>query len=431
MPPGTPASLKSFCLENIHVHRASRSTSIGPRWPARYAPHPRRPGATRSAAARTRQHCPPAPYRCRRRRTRAEHPAKPTSPPGGHGSAGPAEHGCPVLPVTAGDVADYLMARHAAGASPATVRAARAAIAKVHRVSGFTDPTADGLCGDVLGRIGREGLDRGRGQVAAIGWQQATAAARRAEQDRSGLRGLRDRAIILLMSDSLARISEVAALQVADVEEDASGGGTSSSVPPRPISSAPDTPLPRAGHAAGGAPLPAGGRPPRRACSARCAAAATAAPRHWQPAASAPSSARGADAIDGATGSIGGHSLRVGSARDLAAAGASVAELQQAGGLALACHAGGLHQTGSGRPRSGSEAAVSGGRVDHRRCRGSHRGPTHGGNSPPRAPTRNSLEKKGPGGKRPTLTQKYTNPSLASSIVQCFLNELASDVFYC
>ena len=31
-------------------------------------------------------------------------------------------------------------------------------------------------------------------------------------------------------------------------------------------------------------------------------------------------------------GRIGGHSLRVGSARDLAAAGASVAELQQAGG---------------------------------------------------------------------------------------------------
>ena len=37
-------------------------------------------------------------------------------------------------------------------------------------------------------------------------------------------------------------------------------------------------------------------------------------------------------AIDGATGRIGGHSLRVGSARDLAASGASVAELQQAGG---------------------------------------------------------------------------------------------------
>lgn len=34
----------------------------------------------------------------------------------------------------------------------------------------------------------------------------------------------------------------------------------------------------------------------------------------------------------GVTGRLGGHSLRVGSARELAAAGASVAELQQAGG---------------------------------------------------------------------------------------------------
>ena len=123
-------------------------------------------------------------------------------------------------------VADYLMARHTAGAMPATVRAARAAIAKVHRVSGLTDPTADGLCGDVLKRIGREGRERGRGQVAAIGWAQAEKAALRAAHDGSGLRGLRDCAIILLMSDTLTRISEVAALQVADVEEDETGAGT-------------------------------------------------------------------------------------------------------------------------------------------------------------------------------------------------------------
>ena len=37
-------------------------------------------------------------------------------------------------------------------------------------------------------------------------------------------------------------------------------------------------------------------------------------------------------AVIGVAGRFGGHSLRVGSARELAAAGASVAELQQAGG---------------------------------------------------------------------------------------------------
>ena len=39
-----------------------------------------------------------------------------------------------------------------------------------------------------------------------------------------------------------------------------------------------------------------------------------------------------AAAVDGITGRIGGHSLRVGTARELAADGASLVELQQAGG---------------------------------------------------------------------------------------------------
>ena len=38
--------------------------------------------------------------------------------------------------------------------------------------------------------------------------------------------GLRDAAIIRVMSDTLARISEVVALRCADVEADATGGGT-------------------------------------------------------------------------------------------------------------------------------------------------------------------------------------------------------------
>ena len=86
-----------------------------------------------------------------------------------------ADRARPVLPATAVDVADYLEARHADGASPTTVRTARAAIAKVHQVMNEADPTADGLCRDVLRRIGREGRDRGRGQVAGIGWAHAEA----------------------------------------------------------------------------------------------------------------------------------------------------------------------------------------------------------------------------------------------------------------
>ena len=66
-------------------------------------------------------------------------------------------------------------------------------------------------------------------------------------------------------------------------------------------------------------------------------------------------------AISGTAGRIGGYSLRVGSARDLAAAGASVAELQQAGGWRSPSTPGVLHQARSRRPGSGSAAAVPGG----------------------------------------------------------------------
>ena len=104
------------------------------------------------------------------------------------------DQGRPVLPATAGDVADYLEARHAAGASPATIRLARAAVAKVHQVSGAADPAADGLVTDVLKRIGRDGRDRGRGQVAGIGWAAAEAAASIAANGGASLAGLRDAA---------------------------------------------------------------------------------------------------------------------------------------------------------------------------------------------------------------------------------------------
>ena len=134
------------------------------------------------------------------------------------------DQGRPVLPGTAADVADYLEARHAAGASPATIRLARAAVAKVHQVSGAADPTADGLVTDVLKRIGRDGRDRGRGQVAGIGWSAAEAAASIAANGGDSLAGLRDAALLRVMSDGLLRISEASALQVSDVEATADGG---------------------------------------------------------------------------------------------------------------------------------------------------------------------------------------------------------------
>lgn len=137
-----------------------------------------------------------------------------------------AKHRRSELPAATVDVAEYLQVRHAAGAAPATIHVVCAAIAKVHQVSGLRDPTTDSLCRDALRRICREGRDRGRGQVAGVGWAQVEEAAACAEGSGS-LQGLRDGAILRLMSDTLARVSEVQALQCGDVEPDTlTSGGT-------------------------------------------------------------------------------------------------------------------------------------------------------------------------------------------------------------
>ena len=242
------------------------------------------------------------------------------------------DQGRPVLPGTAGDVADYLEARHAAGASPATIRLARAAVAKVHQVSGATDPAADGLVTDVLKRIGRDGRDRGRGQVAGIGWAAAEAAASIAANGGDSVAGLRDAALLRVMSDGLLRISEASALRVVDVEATADGGTVTIRASKTdqqgdgavrflgaPTVAAVQRYLEAAGITDG--PLfrriRKGGRVTDTGLGADSIRAIV---------------RKRAAAVDGITGRIGGHSLRIGTARELAADGASLVELQQAGG---------------------------------------------------------------------------------------------------
>ena len=244
-----------------------------------------------------------------------------------------AEHRRTEFPATAADVAEYLQERHAAGAAPATIRVACAAIAKVHQGCGLTDPTADHLCRDVLRRICREGRTRGRGQVAGVGWKQVEEAAARAEGSGS-LQGLRDGAILRLMSDTLARVSEVAALQCSDVEPetrtsggtvhirasktDQRGDGSTRYIGPATLAAVGRYQA-ASGHASG--PLFRRLlRNGRSSAEVLCADSIRTIVR------------RRIAVVTGGAGRIGGHSLRVGSARELAAAGASVAELQQAGG---------------------------------------------------------------------------------------------------
>ena len=100
--------------------------------------------------------------------------AVPTAPRGQDGNAQPPTTAARYFPAAA---ADDLEARAAGGASPATVRTAHAAVAKSALGVGARRSHGVCLCKDVLRRIGHEGRDRGRGQIAGIGWAHAGAAA--------------------------------------------------------------------------------------------------------------------------------------------------------------------------------------------------------------------------------------------------------------
>ena len=133
-----------------------------------------------------------------------------------------AEHGHQTMPA----VAAYLAHRAEQGASVATVRMARAAISAAHRQCGADDPCRHPGVLQVLKGLSRTGKGRGRGQVQGLDWRAADLAAGVAANGGRSLAGLRDATIIQVMSDALLRVSEAAALDVADVQRQVDGSGT-------------------------------------------------------------------------------------------------------------------------------------------------------------------------------------------------------------
>ena len=71
-----------------------------------------------------------------------------------------------------------------------------------------------------LAGIRRDGRDRGRGQVTGLDWKQTERVCAFAESENT-IAGLRDSAMIRLMSDCLLRVSEVVAVDVSDFEKQA------------------------------------------------------------------------------------------------------------------------------------------------------------------------------------------------------------------
>ena len=229
--------------------------------------------------------------------------------------------GCPLSDAL---LANYITALHKDGKSPATIGQAVAAVKwqlKHQSQEALNFPITQAT----LAGIRREGKDRGRGQVDGLIWQDVERVCVYAETEGT-IAGLRDAAMIRLMSDCLLRISEVVTVNVGDLKEktltlrssktDQEGTGESLYV-----CDATRNVLDRYRERSGitdGAVF----RHIRRG-------------DHIQPTRLHPHSARriiqkrAADA--GVEGFISGHSLRVGSAVSLAQAGATVVDMQVAG----------------------------------------------------------------------------------------------------
>ena len=114
-------------------------------------------------------------------------------------------------------LANYITELHRSDKSPATIAQAVAAVKwqfKHQSQESINLPITQAT----LAGIRREGKDRGRGQVDGLIWQDVERVCIYAETEGT-LAGLRDAAMIRLMSDCLLRISEVVAVNIGDLKD--------------------------------------------------------------------------------------------------------------------------------------------------------------------------------------------------------------------
>lgn len=113
-------------------------------------------------------------------------------------------------------LSDYLSVLHDAGKAPSTIAQVVAAVKWRYKFSQveLSLPLTD----STLAGIRRAGRDRGRGQVQGLTWQQVERVCSFAEADNT-IAGLRDSAMIRLMSDGLLRVSEVSSVNWGDLKE--------------------------------------------------------------------------------------------------------------------------------------------------------------------------------------------------------------------
>ena len=225
--------------------------------------------------------------------------------------------------LTDGLLATYITELHVEGKSPATIAQVVAAakwLAKNYGVEVVSEITIKTLAG-----IRREGKARGRGQVEGIVWSEVDRVCAFAESDNS-IAGLRDAALIRLMSDCLLRVSEAVAVNCGDFKKntlliafsktDQEGRGEALYVGDSTLN------LIKRYRSKAGIERGALFRRIRRGDNVTSERLTSTSARRII-------KARAETA--GVNGFISGHSLRVGSAVSLAQAGASVVDMQTAG----------------------------------------------------------------------------------------------------
>ena len=222
-----------------------------------------------------------------------------------------------------GLLADYITGLHAGGKAPSTIAQAVAAVRWQAKNTGTE------IVGEVTTRtlagIRREGKDRGRGQADGLTWSDVERVCAFAEMDKS-IAGLRDSALIRLMSDCLLRVSEAVAVDVEDLKDktlivkssktDQEGVGETlyvTSDTRRIINRYQER-----GCIDGGALFRSVRRGDHVQAGRLTARSARRQITYWSE-------------LAGVEGFISGHSLRVGSAVSFAKAGASVVDMQVAG----------------------------------------------------------------------------------------------------
>ena len=232
-------------------------------------------------------------------------------------------------PLNDGSLAEYLAVLFEAGKSPAAAGLVVAAAKLRARLLGLASP-AGPATERVLAGFRREARNRGRGQATGIRWEQADAAAALAASG-GDLAGLRDAAILAVASDALLRVSETSALEVADLAIEADGSGRLT------------IRRSKTDQEGSGAVQYVGPSTVRRVRAWLNEADILAGPlfrriRRGGVVVPVPLSPQSIRAIvreraraAGIEGRVSGHSLRVGAAQSLAAAGASVVEMQIAG----------------------------------------------------------------------------------------------------